>query len=108
MQMLFASPLHNVNVLLRQLADAVEVAFRHRPRIDQLTADAETARPGFEELGRRVQIEAAWGDLFMTVRVEEGSMADSSLGDLARTYLERFEKARPIPPAVNRTVPSGG
>src|SRR5262249_22233605 len=45
------------HILTGQLADAVEVAFRDCLRLDQLRADAETARAGLQELCRGGEID---------------------------------------------------
>jgi hypothetical protein len=43
-------------------------------------------------------VEAAWTDVEATERICEGAWADGKLSDLAREYLNRFERKRPVPP----------
>src|SRR5437588_12728604 len=54
-----AGLLNDGDILPSQAADAVEITVGDGFGLDQLAADAETASPGFEEIGGRCQINAA-------------------------------------------------
>src|SRR5438445_3409014 len=50
---------HDTDVLAREVANALEVAFGDRFRLDELAADAERTGAGAEELGRGLQVDGA-------------------------------------------------